>query len=98
MFPQLSPSLNQIAERSLPPAAWENFLSRIAQSGAIIVVKAEPSLRAGQADLVATLGNQVEIMVSGIQHVLAAFIAGIGVEHRPAVIPVEHAGAGQLGH
>src|SRR6516164_4166357 len=48
--------------------------------------------------LVASLGHEIEVVISGVHHVEAARVARIGVEDGAGRVLVEHADARQLFH
>jgi hypothetical protein len=57
----------------------------------ISVVVPDPLLRVWQVQLIAALGDQIEVLIGGVHHVDAARKAGIGMKHRAALVLVEHA-------
>src|SRR5467141_3754763 len=64
----------------------------------VSVVEAHPGLREFQSVLVPPLGNQVEVMVGGVQYVDSPGVTRIGVEDCAAFVLVEHAYALAVGH
>src|SRR5262245_14106240 len=71
------------------PSAVEEIYS-------ILIVSADPFHREFEAVLVTALWSEIEIVVGAIEHIHAARVARIGMEHLTTVILVEDADSNLL--
>src|ERR1700688_3923408 len=73
---------------------WEP--SPRASSSIVFIVAAHPELRKLMASLVTPLGRQVDVVVGAVEHVDAARIGRVRVEHVARLVPGERADADRI--